>query len=278
VPLTQRVAELRFEGERLRRILEDRNVVLERIAGGAPLRDVLELLCHTSEQAEPGLLCSVLVLDETGKRLLHGAAPSLPTFYNEAVNGIAIGPDAGSCGTAAFRGTRVVVEDVLADSKWVAYREHTVRAELRACWSQPIFSSKRRVLGTFAMYYREPRLPSVSHVQIIETSAHLAGVAIERTENERELEVYRTELEQRVAIRTAELEKANQDLRRAMADIKVLSGMLPICAACKRVRDDSGYWAQIESYIAERSSAEFTHGICPDCAGKLYPARRQREL
>jgi GAF domain-containing protein len=272
------VAELRFEGERLRRILEDRSLILERIASGAPLAVVLELLCNACEAAEPGLLCSVLLLDDGHKRLLHGAAPSLPAFYNEVVHGIAIGPDAGSCGTAAYLAKRVVVEDVMIDPKWTAFRDYTARADLRACWSQPIFSSRQRVLGTFAMYYRKPRLPSISHVQFIESSAHLAGVAIERAETERELETYRTELEQRVAGRTAELEKANQDLRRAMADIKVLSGMLPICSACKRVRDDSGYWAQIEQYIAERSSAEFTHGICPDCADKYYPARRRKEL
>jgi GAF domain-containing protein len=270
--------ELRFEGERLGRILEDRNQILELVACGAPLRELLERLCRSCEDAEPGLLCSVLLVDDEGKRLMNGAAPSLPAFYNEAVNGLTIGPEAGSCGSAAFKRSRVVVEDVMSDPRWVSFRELAQRAELRACWSQPIFSSRQDVLGTFAMYYRKPRLPSVLHVQFIESFAHIAGVAIERDRNQRELEAYRNELEARVAIRTAELEKANQDLRRAMSDIKVLSGMLPICSACKRVRDDSGYWAQIESYIAERSQAEFTHGICPDCAGKFYPAHRRSEL
>jgi GAF domain-containing protein len=270
--------ELRFEGERLRRILEDRNVILERIATGAPLHDVLELLCTSCEHAEPGLLCSVLLLDDAGQHLLHGAAPSLPAFYNEAVDGIEVAPHEGSCGAAAYGRTRVVVEDVMTDAKWVRYRDITARAGLRACWSQPIFSSRREVLGTFAMYYRRPRLPSVAHVQFIESCAHIAGVAIEKAATERELEAYRNELEARVSMRTAELEAANQDLRRAFTDIKVLSGMLPICAACKRVRDDQGYWAQIESYIAARSQAEFTHGICPDCETELYPSRRRREL
>src|SRR5688572_5413467 len=111
VPQTMQVAELRFEGERLRRILEDRNLILEHIATGAPIATVLELLCTTCEAAEPGLLCSVLLLDQSRKRLLTGAAPSLPAFYNEVVHGIAIGPDAGSCGSAAYHEKRVVVED-----------------------------------------------------------------------------------------------------------------------------------------------------------------------
>ena len=263
------------DGERARRILEDRNRVLERIASGASLGDVLALLCETCEAADPGVLCSVLLLDGDAGTLHHAAGASLPESWCKMVDGMKIGPNLGSCGAAAHSGERVIAHDVRSDHNWAPYCELAVRAGLRACWSEPIRSSKGKVLGTFAMYYRKPRSPSAQHLEFMATSAHIAGVAIEKHAAEAELERYKNELESLVAARTAALEAANQELRRVLSEIKVLSGMLPICAACKRVRDDSGYWAQIESYIAAHSQAEFTHGICPECAARLYPSRRR---
>jgi len=238
--------------ERTERILEARNHVLERIARGAPLEEILTILVTSSEQLMPGTLCSVLLLDPETHRLRHGAAPSLPETYLRAIDGLEAGPGQGSCGTAAHTGERVIVEDVTTHPYWAEYRGLARAADLRACWSEPIRSSKGTVLGTFAMYYREPRAPDPLDLDFMTTTAHIAGVAIERRNAEEELERYRFHLEELVHHRTAEL--------------RALRGLLPICAWCKRIRDDDGNWADLATYVAKKSEAKITHGICPDCA------------
>ena len=154
--------------------------VLERIARGAPLPEVLEAIVTLIESAAPGMLCSVLLIDRDGKRLRHGAAPNLPASYNAAVDGLEIGPRAGSCGTAAFTRQPVIVRDVQVDPLWENYRALADPHGLRACWSTPIFSAAGRVLGTFAMYYREPRVPTSAEQDLITTATDLAGIAIAR--------------------------------------------------------------------------------------------------
>jgi GAF domain-containing protein len=254
------------------RILESRNHVLERIACGAALPEVLEILTRSCEELLPPVLCSVLLFERATATLHHGAAPSLPEPYCRAIDGMTVGPAKGSCGTAAYTGQRVLVEDILTHPYWADYHELANAAGVRACWSEPILSSRREVLGTFAMYYRTPRAPAPRDLEFIETSAHIAGVAIERASAEAELERYRHRLEDMVHQRTAELERINEELRAALEDVKTLSGMLPICAWCRRVRDDHGYWAELEAYVAQRSDAHFSHGICPDCAGGMKTA------
>ncbi|MCZ6860308.1 MAG: PAS domain-containing protein, partial [Alphaproteobacteria bacterium] len=177
-PASQQLRKNR-ERKSIQMMPKDRNQVLERLAAGAPLEEVLSILVATTEEVRPEMLCSVLLLDKETKRLRHGAAPSLPDFYNDAIDGLEIGPGAGSCGAAAYTGERVIVEDVMTHPNWVPYRELAERAELRACWSEPIFSSTDEVLGTLAMYYREPRAPDQSDLVHIETAAYLAGIAIE---------------------------------------------------------------------------------------------------
>ncbi|MCH7550590.1 MAG: PAS-domain containing protein [Proteobacteria bacterium] len=161
-----------------------RNEVLERLATGGSLEEILSLLITTAEEINPDMRGSVLLLDDDGKHLRHGAAPNLPDFYNEAVDGIAVAEGSGCCGTAAFSGEVVIVEDVKNHPYWEAFKEIVAKANLRACWSQPIFSAGGDVLGTFAMYYGEPRKPSPSDLEIIETSARLAAIAIERKQIE----------------------------------------------------------------------------------------------
>src|SRR5206468_7689477 len=169
--------------------------VRERIARGAPLPEVLDAIVTLIESAAPGMLCSILLLDREGRRLRHGAAPTLPATYNAAVDGLEIGPRAGSCGTAAFRGQAVVVRDVQVDPLWERYRALAAPHGLRACWSTPIRSAAGRVLGTFAMYYREPREPTAAEQELITTATDLAGIAIERARAEEALR----ESEQRFA-------------------------------------------------------------------------------
>lgn len=158
--------------------------VLEAIATSAPLEQVLDLLARTIEELSGQALCSILLLDEDGQHLRHGAAPSLPESYRRAIDGIAIGPAVGSCGTAAYRGAVVIVADIAVDPLWENFRTLALRHGLRACWSKPITSSRGGVLGTFAMYYRQPHAPSLQDWELVEMATYLAAIAIERHRDE----------------------------------------------------------------------------------------------
>ncbi|HXA07897.1 MAG TPA: ATP-binding protein [Bryobacteraceae bacterium] len=154
--------------------------VLEMIARDAPLEEILEKLVQVVEDQFTGLLCSVLLLDEDGQHVRHGAGPSLPEAYTKAIDGLSIGPKAGSCGTAMYRRETVVVTDILQDPLWEPYRSVAEPYGFRACWSTPILVQSDKVLGSFAMYYREPRSPSPAESQALEMATHLAGIAIQR--------------------------------------------------------------------------------------------------
>src|SRR6185503_15003047 len=123
--------------------------ILQRLAANAPLSEILERLVLLIEAQSPGMLCSVLLLSEDGDHVRHGAAPSLPPEYVKAIDGSAIGPKHGSCGTAMYRGEPVVVTDILTDPLWDDYRDLAVPNGLRACWSTPILSGRGKVLGSF---------------------------------------------------------------------------------------------------------------------------------
>jgi PAS domain S-box-containing protein len=172
------------ERRRVEHMQKGRNRVLERLTAGDSLPDVLTVLARTVEEISPGTICSVLLLGESGKRLRHCAAPSLPTFYNEEVDGLEIGPGVGSCGSAAYTGERVVVCDVMTHPFWTDFRSLAERAGLRACWSEPIGSKEKGILGTFAIYYREPREPDEHDLEIIHNAARLAEIAIIRKRTE----------------------------------------------------------------------------------------------
>jgi signal transduction histidine kinase/CheY-like chemotaxis protein len=181
----QRLARTRVE-----RLQAGHKRILELVARDANLSEVLDELLRTTEEQAPGMLCSVLLVDEDGRRLRHGAALRLPDSYNQAVDGVAIGPDVGSCGSAAFLGTRVIVTDIATDPRWVNFRSLASQHGLRACWSQPILGVEQAVLGTFAMYYRAPRSPSPAELELIEVAARVAGIAIERRQAQGRLERY----------------------------------------------------------------------------------------
>lgn len=157
-----------------------RSGILEMLAGVETLPVILKNLVLGVEQLYPDMLCSILLLDDEGKHLVKGIAPSLPDFYNAAIDGVAIGPDTGSCGTAAYTGERVVVEDISTYPYWAHYKELAASANLAACWSQPIRSSTGKVLGTFAIYHRQTNKPNTNDINIIEQCARLASIAIER--------------------------------------------------------------------------------------------------
>ncbi len=168
------------ERKRAESLREGESRILEMIARDAPLEEILEKLVRVVETQYAGLLCSVLLLDDDGQHVRHGAAPSLPRPYTEAINGLRIGPKAGSCGTAMYRRESVVVTDILQDPLWEPYRGMAEPYGLRACWSTPILAHSGKALGSFAMYYREPRSPSSAETRVLGMATHLAGIAIER--------------------------------------------------------------------------------------------------
>ena len=153
--------------------------VLQMIDAGAPLSDILTKLVLMIEAQSPGMLCSVLLLSPDGNHILHGAAPSLPANYVKAVDGAPIGPKHGSCGTAMYRGQRVIVTDIFTDPLWEDYRALAAGTGLRACWSTPIMSRRGKVLGSFAMYYHQPQAPTGEEARLTEVATRLAAKAIE---------------------------------------------------------------------------------------------------
>src|SRR6266511_711007 len=174
----------RKQGEAL---LAGEKRLLEMVAKGDSLSSILDAICRLVEELCSGCLCSILLLDSSGKRLWHGAGPSIPKPYAQAIDGFVIGPNVGSCGSAAYRAEQVIVSDIATDPRWTSFREEALTNSLRACWSTPILSLENRVLGTFAMYYREPRSPAPRHQEVIEQITHLASIAIERKRAEEAL-------------------------------------------------------------------------------------------
>jgi PAS domain S-box-containing protein len=166
--------------KRAEALLAGEKHLLEMVARGDSLTLILDALCRLVEELAIGALSSILLLEPNGNRLRHGAAPSLPPAYIDAIDGAAIGPSAGSCGTAAYRAKPVIVSDIADDPLWTNYRDVALPHGLRACWSTPILSSEGNVLGTFAIYYREPRTPTPPQLEIIEQVTHLASIALER--------------------------------------------------------------------------------------------------
>jgi PAS domain S-box-containing protein len=165
-----------------RQLLATHRDILARVAQGEPLSETLELLVQAIENSAEGTgaRVSILLLSDDGRRLEHGAAPSLPADYNAAIDGITVGEAVGSCGTAAHRGAPVVVADTLSDPLWAAFRPLAVRYGLRACWSTPILAADGKVLGTVAVYHDQPWTPPDSEQQLVALMSQTAAVAIDR--------------------------------------------------------------------------------------------------
>lgn len=155
--------------------------IQQMIASDAPLNDVLSSLVLMIESQSPEMICSILLLSEDGNHVKHAVAPSLPENYVKVIDGSPIGPKHGSCGTAMFRGQPVIVSDIATDPLWDEYRNFAWAIGVAACWSTPILSSKGKVLGSFAMYYREPRSPNGDERHLTEAATRLAALAIEHS-------------------------------------------------------------------------------------------------
>jgi PAS domain S-box-containing protein len=171
-------------------LLAGENFVLEMTAKGNSLESVLEALCRVVEQTASGCLCSVLLFDPSGSKIQQAIAPSFPSSYNERFPGIPVDRESGPCTEAARSKTQVIVSDVASDTRWDTYgwRTAALTHGLKACWSTIILASNGLVLGTFAIYWREPRSPTEHDEKIIEQITHLAAVVIERKRNEAALQ------------------------------------------------------------------------------------------
>ena len=167
--------------------------ILKLILAGSPLPQVLTIIARFVESQGDGILCTIWLPDEEAKQLVCVAAPSLPGFIDH-VGPMLMGPKGGSCGTAVYRREPVYVTDILIDPIWEEYRDRVSCFGIRSVWSRPMFTSEGRVLGTFAILYREPRSPATADLQLIESASHIAGIAIERDINEAKLRQERDRL------------------------------------------------------------------------------------
>jgi GAF domain-containing protein len=176
---TQKLPRLSSDTNNGETFEEGQHRILQMIDRNAPLREILNSLVLLIEAQTPEMLCSVLLLSADGNHIEHGAAPNLPEQYVKAVNGAPIGPKHGSCGTAMYRGEPVVVTDIFSDPLWDDYRNLAAGTGLRACWSTPILSRRGKVLGSFAMYYRQPQSPTGAEAQLTKVATNIAAQAIE---------------------------------------------------------------------------------------------------
>src|SRR5258706_1098993 len=236
------------EHKRAEALRDGESHILEMIARDAHLEGILESLVRVVEGQFTGLLCSVLLLDEDGQHVRHGAAPSLPESYTKAIDGLCIGPKAGSCGTAMYRKQPVVVTDILQDPLWEPYRGLVEPHGLRACWSTPILAHSGKVLGSFAMYYREPRSPSPAETRALEMATHLAGIAIER----------RLAREERERLRQAQADLAHINRVTTMGELTASMAheiKQPITAAAINARTCLRWLARDEPDVSEAREA-----------------------
>ena len=171
---------------------EQRNRAHDRILGlvakGIELNDVLEEILRTIEFEDSDSLCSILLLDKEGNHLINSIRNRLPKFYNHAIDGLKIGVGIGSCGTAAMIKERVIVDDIMTHKFWQPYKEIAKQANLGSCWSEPIIASNGKVLGTFAIYHKNPSKPNEADIERINFAANIAAIAIENRENRIDLE------------------------------------------------------------------------------------------
>ena len=176
--------------KRAESLLAGENLVLEMTAKDNSLESILEALCRVVEQTASGCRCSILLFDPSGSKILQAVAPGLPSSYNDRFPGTPVDREGGPCTEAARRKTQVIVSDVASDTHWDTYgwRAAALAHGLKACWSTTILASTGLLLGTFAIYWREPRSPTAQDEKIITQITHLAAVAIERKRNEAALQ------------------------------------------------------------------------------------------
>jgi formate hydrogenlyase transcriptional activator len=235
---------------------------LEMIAAGACLTDVLENLCRAIDDQDPDVMSSVLLMDPDGKRLWPTAGQRVPEEWRSAITPMPIGPRMGSCGTAAFRKERVINSDIATDPLWSGspaqeYRAIALRNGLRATWSQPVISKSGELLGTFAMYYAEPRSPSAGDLQLIEGAGHIAVIATE-AERSRTL-----------------LKKAFDELKKSKAQLERIVNTIPTLAWRGEPDGSISYFNQ-RWHDYSGLSPEESHGW--GWTANIHPEDKQRAM
>jgi PAS domain S-box-containing protein len=180
--------------------LELSNFILEKLAAGEALNNILDILTLGAEKNIKGAFASILLLDDSGTRLFDGSTPSYSQEIRDAYNGLAIGPLAASCGTAAYTKQIVCVEDISTDPRWAKYKDFASSHGLKSCHSAPILGSNGTVFGTFALAFKEFKSLTDIEFEILQTSAHIAALAIEQKRSEENLQIYARELEEFVSI------------------------------------------------------------------------------
>lgn len=179
---------------------EIKSAVLELLAQNQSLQVILDTIATSCDRLFAGQYCSILLLDANRQSLHLGSAPSLPDFYIQAIEGLLIGPEIGSCGSAAFRKQVVIVEDIFEHPYWRDFRELMRNTPFKSCWSQPILAADGRVLGTFAFYHTRKHAPTPEELEFVKQMAHLAAITIEHKRNEQELLIAATTFQSHEAI------------------------------------------------------------------------------
>lgn len=216
--------------------------VLELIAGGAEIHQVLDAICLRIETHLAGARCSIILLDADGRHLSHGSAPSLPTEYGEAIQGLRIGPTVGSCGAAIFRGEQVIVSDVHSNPLWANFREFAQQFGFTACWSTPFFNPEHQAQGSFAIYFDTPRTPTPGDLVIISYATRLTAIAVERWQQLSKLKRMAT-VDQLTGLanRAHFLERAREEIRRAQRFGRHLALVMIDLDHFKQINDRHGH-------------------------------------
>jgi signal transduction histidine kinase len=209
--------------KRAENYLLDHNNALESLATENELQTVLDELCCKVEKYTDGLKSSILLLDKSGKYLHYGSAPNLPKSYIEATRKVYIGENQGSCGTAAYLKKAVIAEDISKDPRWAQYKDIAISHELQACWSTPIMDVSGTVLGTFALYYHEPRKPIKAELNLIKSPANIAALAIQKHNAQEKLKNYAAELERSNKELSDFAYIASHDLQEPLRKISIFS-------------------------------------------------------
>ncbi len=227
-----------------RRLLSEENAVMEMIVANQPLADVLAQICAMIETQLADGMCSVMLLDDSGQHLRVASGKQLPPGYLALIEGIGIGPEVGSCGTAAWWKRTIIVEDIATSPLWKNYADVVLPFGLRACWSTPIFNTDRKLLGTFAIYYPTPRTPSPDEMRLVYRSSHITSIALQRDTHERQL--YRLATQDSLTgmhNRRQFLELAEHELRRSQRYQQPLAVLMMDLDRFKGINDRYGHAA-----------------------------------